>query len=114
MRGGEGQINRPASHCPHPLLPPPSEGEGSVTFLLVQKSDAKRHAREGDCDFPRLTNLKTHVCVLINFAYELVKYFNFLGSDAVRIFYSFVYDNLFNQRVEHFGSQLCGLGVLLD
>ena len=63
---------------------------------------------------PRLTNLKTRVGVLINFAYESVKYFNFLGSGAVRIFNGFVYDYFLDERIEHFGSQLCGLGVLLD
>ena len=62
----------------------------------------------------RLTNLKTCVCVLINFAYESVKYFNFLGSGAVGIFDDFVNNNLFDERVEHFGGQLCGLGILLD
>ena len=84
-------------------LLPPQWGEGSITFLLVQKSDAKRHAQEGDCDFPRLTNLKTCVCVLINFAYESVKYFDFLGSCTVGIFYSFVYDYFFDESVKHLG-----------
>lgn len=35
---------------------------------------------------PRLTNLKTCVCALINFTYESVKYFNFLGSCTIGIF----------------------------
>ena len=77
--------------CPLLLLPP-QWGEGSVTFLLVQKSDAKRHAREGDCDFPRLTNLKTRACVLINFSYKSVNYLYFLGSCTIGIFCCFVYD----------------------
>ena len=50
---------------------------------------------------PRLTNLKTLVCVLINFTYESVKYFNLLGSGAVRIFDSFVYDYFFDESVKH-------------
>ena len=50
---------------------------------------------------PRLTNLKTCVCVLINFTYKSVKYFNFLGSGAVRIFDGFVYDYFFDESVKH-------------
>ena len=63
---------------------------------------------------PCLTNLKTCVCVSINFTYESIKHFNFLNPGAVGIFNGFVYDNLFNQRIEHFGSKLRGVGVLLD
>ena len=55
---------------------------------------------------PRITNLKTLICVLINFAYESVKYFNFLGSGAVRIFCRFVYYNLLDERIERFEGQL--------
>ena len=77
------------------------KGKIFFTFLNVQKSEAKRHAREGDCDFPRLTNLKTCVCVLINFTYESVKYFNFLRSGAVGIFDGFVYDYFLDESVKH-------------
>ena len=63
---------------------------------------------------PRLTNIKTQICVLINFTYESVKYLYFLSSGAARVFCFFVNNNLFDERVKHFGSQLCGLGVLLD
>ncbi len=62
----------------------------------------------------RLTNLKTCVCVLINFTNESVKYFNLLRSGAVMIFDCLMNNNLFYERVEHFGSKFCGLGVLLD
>ena len=51
---------------------------------------------------PRLTNLKTCACALINFAYKSVKHLNFLGSGAVRIFDGFVYDYFFDERIEHF------------
>ncbi len=63
---------------------------------------------------PRLTNLKTCVCALINFAYESVKYLYFLSSGAVMIFNYFMHDYLFNQRVKHLCSKFRGFGVLLD
>ena len=63
---------------------------------------------------PRLTNLKTRVCVLINFTYESVKYFNFLSSDTVGIFNCLMNNNFFNERIEHFGSQFSRVSVLLD
>ena len=62
----------------------------------------------------RLTNLKTCVCVLINFTYKSVKYFNFLGYGAVRVFDGFVYDYFLDERIKHLGGQLYGLEVLLD
>ncbi len=64
--------------------------------------------------YPHLTNLKTCVCVLINFTYKSVKYLYFLGSGAIGIFDCLMNNNFFNQCIEHFGSQFRGLGVLLD
>ncbi len=68
----------------------------------------------GALGLSRLTNLKTRACILINFTYESVKYFNFLGSGAVGIFDCLMNNNFFNESIEHFSSQFRGVGVLLD
>ena len=86
-------------------------GEICVTANVANKESAfggrsSRHSAVtrfacSPSPYPRLTNLKTCVCVLINFTYESVKYFNFLSSCAVRIFDGFVYDYFLDESVKH-------------
>ena len=45
-KGDEHFYSSCLPHCPLPLLPPP-RGDGSITFLLVQKSEAKRERQRG-------------------------------------------------------------------
>ena len=80
---------------------PASRGKSGKTLCKVfpvpfSVCEAPKAPRRGD---PRLTNLKTCVCVLINFTYESVKYLYFLGSGAVGIFDCLMNNNFFNERI---------------
>ena len=95
------------------MEPSPHWGrEERVGENTAQSFNLPRPTRQiGETPFNKLKDVR--LC-FNQFYLRIGKIFNFLGSGAVGIFYSFVYDYLFNQRVEHFSSQFSWFGVLLD
>ena len=86
-------------------------GEGFITFLLVQKSEAKRHAK-GGLRFPPFNKLKDANLCFNQFYLQIGKIFQSLVFRCRRNLLSLRV--LLNQRVEHFGGQFSRFGVLLD
>ncbi len=79
-------------------------GTSVSTIALIQLPRAK----------PHFSTSNSQIYVLINSTCKPVKYYNLLCFNNVRVFDGFVYDNLFDECIEHFSSQLRGVGILLD